>query len=38
MMGAWTAKTLSPHRMKAMFLVFSMLLGSKLLWDAMVPA
>ncbi len=37
MMGAWTAKTLSPPRMKVVFLVFSMLLGSKLLWDAMVP-
>ncbi|CAM3826920.1 sulfite exporter TauE/SafE family protein [Paracidovorax anthurii] len=37
-MGAWTAKTLPPPRMKAVFLVFTVLLGAKLLWDAMAPA
>lgn len=36
-MGTWTVRTLSPARMKSMFLVFSVLLGSKLLWDAMAP-
>ncbi|SFD38038.1 sulfite exporter TauE/SafE family protein [Paracidovorax konjaci] len=37
-MGAWTAKTLPPPRMKAVFLVFTILLGTKLLWDAMALA
>lgn len=37
MMGTWTVRTLSAPRMKSLFLVFTVLLGSKLLWDAMVP-
>lgn len=36
-MGTWTVKSLPPALMKSMFLVFSVLLGSKLLWDAMAP-
>lgn len=32
--GAWVGRAMSPQRMKAVFQVFTLLLGAKLLWDA----
>ncbi|GKS75807.1 sulfite exporter TauE/SafE family protein [Acidovorax sp. SUPP950] len=34
-MGAWVARVLSPERMKTVFLAGTMLVGVKLIWDAM---